>query len=421
LRRAPALGQNAGTARPLPHHCADGTVGLAYDALGNRISAAESAMTTEYAGNNLNQYTNITVSSVSPWLISSPAYDGNGNTLSDGENAYAYDSLNRLVGVFTASNTVEYSYDALDRLVEKRVYDVAGAPVAVEQYTYDGADVLCEYGADGAETARYVLAGLDRPVRRTVNGVHYYYHADALGSVTEISDESGAWVESYTYDVFGAPCLFDASGNRLSESTVGNTTLFTGRRYESESGLYHYRTRFYLPKLGRFLQPDPIGYAGGINLYMYCGNNPVGYVDPWGLAWYDNWHYEGRDARNVSLPPSPNAAVAAGGIQVPAHMNRYHDNGDQYPEVKYIFPDGREAVYDGKTGELVTDPNLKGTYNYVNPATPSWNPTTWPGAAARGAGHFFADMAPYYLWGNERPPNPNQAPNNDNQNKNKDL
>jgi RHS repeat-associated protein len=261
-----------------------GYAAFAYDALGNRISAAESTKTTEYAGNNLNQYTNITVSSASPWLISSPAYDGNGNTLSDGENAYAYDSLNRLVGVFTASNTVEYSYDALDRLVEKRVYDVAGAPVAVEQYTYDGADVLCEYGADGAETARYVLAGLDRPVRRTVNGVHYYYHADALGSVTEISDESGAWVESYTYDVFGAPKFYDAAGNLLPSSAVGNTTLFTGRRYESESGLYHYRARFYSPKLGRFLQPDPIGYAGGINIYAYCGNGPVNFADPWGLC-----------------------------------------------------------------------------------------------------------------------------------------
>jgi RHS repeat-associated protein len=112
------------------------------------------------------------------------------------------------------------------------------------------------------------------------------YTRDALGSVTEISDESGAWVESYTYDVFGAPKFYDAAGNLLPSSAVGNTTLFTGRRYESESGLYHYRARFYSPKLGRFLQPDPIGYAGGINIYAYCLNDPVNYVDPWGLDTY---------------------------------------------------------------------------------------------------------------------------------------
>ena len=58
--------------------------------------------------------------------------------------------------------------------------------------------------------------------------------------------------------------------------------LFTGRRFDTETGLYHYRARYYNPYIGRFLQTDPIGYEDGMNSYTYCGSNLVGCVDPTG-------------------------------------------------------------------------------------------------------------------------------------------
>ncbi len=100
-------------------------------------------------------------------------------------------------------------------------------------------------------------------------------------------------MESYTYDVYGQPRIMTSAGtdvNWLTEdvttgqtSAIGNRLMFTARDWDSTTGLYYYRFRDYSPTLGRFLQPDPIGYADSMNLYQYCNNNPIKFTDPWGL------------------------------------------------------------------------------------------------------------------------------------------
>ncbi|MBN2841461.1 MAG: RHS repeat-associated core domain-containing protein [Sedimentisphaerales bacterium] len=67
-------------------------------------------------------------------------------------------------------------------------------------------------------------------------------------------------------------------------ANTGNPLRFTARYFNTETGLYDYRARIYSPTMGRFLQPDPTGYADGTNLYAYCGNNPLAYTDPLGLC-----------------------------------------------------------------------------------------------------------------------------------------
>ena len=81
--------------------------------------------------------------------------------------------------------------------------------------------------------------------------------------------------ESYAYGPFGPSD--EVSG-------AGNPYRFTGRRLDDETGFYHYRARVYSVALGRFLQPDPAGFADGLNLYAYVANDPMNFIDPMGLG-----------------------------------------------------------------------------------------------------------------------------------------
>jgi RHS repeat-associated protein len=111
-----------------------------------------------------------------------------------------------------------------------------------------------------------------------------YYYQDELGSTSHIADASGALLEYYKYDLYGRPQYFDSTSQPLNASTYGVKDLFTGQRWVTEIGLYDDRNRFMSPDLGRFLQPDPIGFKGDAsNLYRYCRNDWANKTDPLGL------------------------------------------------------------------------------------------------------------------------------------------
>ena len=114
----------------------------------------------------------------------------------------------------------------------------------------------------------------------------YYALTDHLGTVHAFADASGDIAESYAYDAWGnVLAVYDASGSPIPASALGNRYLFQGREYSWASGLYHFRARWYDPQTGRWLSNDPIGISGGLNQYVFCGNDPVNKLDVFGCLW----------------------------------------------------------------------------------------------------------------------------------------
>jgi len=122
---------------------------------------------------------------------------------------------------------------------------------------------------------RYVFGtGLDEPlVQVSSGGTLTYLHADRQGSIVATTDATGTVTNKSKYSPFG------------ENAPVGTTFGFTAQRYDAETGLYYYKIRYYSPSIGRFLQPDKIGYAGGdLNLYAYVRNDPLKFTDWSGLG-----------------------------------------------------------------------------------------------------------------------------------------
>ena len=141
--------------------------------------------------------------------------------------------------------------------------------------------VLEEYGTSNTITQKY-LQGYHGLVKTLQDNIYCYQ--DELGSTSHIANSSGALLEYYKYDLYGKPTYWSTANSQLPSSNYNVRDLFTGQRWLVEIGLYDDRNRFMSPDLGRFIQPDPIGFKGDAsNLYRYCGNDWANRTDPMGL------------------------------------------------------------------------------------------------------------------------------------------
>ena len=239
-----------------------------YDSLGNRVRS-----TTDNAQPLASQSLDQTFGAANRLLTSGAAtveHDEEGNVIRitdpAGMTELTWDVRNRLTAVVGPSMTAEFTYGPFNRRLSKTIDGQQ------TQYLYDFGNVIQE-SRDGMVADYLPAEGLDAIFSRTDDSGTYFLLRDALGSVTALTDETGAIVNRYFYEPFGQTTVVGEAENPFQ---------YTGRERD-ETGLYYYRTRYYDPELRRFLSKDPIGFAGSdINFYAYVLNNPTNLLDPEG-------------------------------------------------------------------------------------------------------------------------------------------
>lgn len=277
-----------------------------YDGNGNMLSKNENGLTTSYTYDKLNR--------LATSGIDSFKYDNAGNrTLWEKENesiAYSYDSNNRLTtetssktgstvytydkngNQLTSSRGITCTYDAFNQLKSTLLadktwmennYDAFGLRVSVcengltSEFTYDRGNIIAEVNSSGTLTARSIR-GNEIIARKNSAGTLAYYLNNAHEDVIKLVNENCETLNSYQYDAFGNTTNYTEKAQ--------NRFRYAGEQFDEITGQYYLRARHYDPMTGRFTTEDT--YRGkandsmSMNLYTYCSNNPVNFVDPSG-------------------------------------------------------------------------------------------------------------------------------------------
>ena len=221
-----------------------------YDPAGNRLLEAIGTTNRTFHYNSLNQ------------LVSS----------SDNPLANAtceWDAENRLAAITSGTNRSEFSYDGLGRRC--RIIEKTNGVVRSEtRYVWSGPDIVEERNGADAVTRRFFSQGF------TAGGASYFYTRDHLGSTREIVDATAQVQTRYAYDAWGRQTKLAGS--------VDSLFGFAGYALHSPSGLYLTLHRPYDSGTSRWLSRDPLGAAGGMNLYGYVENDPLNEADPFGTC-----------------------------------------------------------------------------------------------------------------------------------------
>ena len=191
----------------------------------------------------------------------------------------------RLVSYGKENKRATYTYDVNNIRTSKTVTD--GTATITSKYIYDENTLIAEQR--NGEWIYYIY-GVDGIAGFNYNGVTYLYRKNIQGDITHIYTLNGECVAIYAYDAFGNVRILQG------ENGIGaiNPFRYRGYYYDTETGLYYLITRYYDPETGRFISADSIEYLdpktlGGLNLYAYCGNNPIMYSDPNGTTKWWEW------------------------------------------------------------------------------------------------------------------------------------
>lgn len=238
----------------------------AYDALNNLVAKDQES----YSVNLLNQITHF-------------EYDPRGNCITADNISYQYDALDRLISVKTPTQLATYTYDADNRRLTKSLSDLQGNESS-HRYLYQKSIEIGSYNQENHLQELRILglqnkADIGSSIALELSGKLLIPLHDCLGNLVHTLNSDGTLNHSFAYSAFG-------------EESIPPTEVpwrFSSKRQDPESGLILFGNRYYHPATCRWLTPDPLHFASGMNLYAYCKNNPIKYYDPdgrfvWAIA-----------------------------------------------------------------------------------------------------------------------------------------
>ena len=249
-----------------------GSLAWTYDNVGNELSSTAGLLTTTYGytsgSNRLASITQGTTTSVSTNA------NGNITSIPPANSAtaatFAYNVTNRLASVTGTSPAPSFVYDAFGQRYSKTD---SGSPIT---YRYDFEGKLLEENNSGQVTDYIYSDGRLFALFTPATGAVYYVHSDRQGTPQLVTDSLQAPVWGTSYQPYGTtPAII---------SGIVQNLRFPGQYFDLETGFSYNLNRDYMPNLGRYLESDPIGIAGGLNTFLYANANPGKFVDPFGLS-----------------------------------------------------------------------------------------------------------------------------------------